>query len=127
MSKKIHPTLWGMWLIMLVYGVVLQLILLGIGKQVRYASVGAWAGVALAMICAGLMLWSITAALNKQETRITTRYYKSYALRLLLVLAVFGALLIFRWGSVGTAFIGFFSLKLSAYLQPVLKKNDWTK
>lgn len=127
MRKKIHPTLLGMWLIMLAYGVVLQLILLGLGKKVRYASVGAWAGVALAMTCAGAMLWSITAALNKQENRLTTGYYKYYALRLLLVVAVFGVLLISRWGSVAMAFLGFFSLKLSAYLQPVLKKTFWTK
>ncbi len=127
MLKKIHPTLLGMWLLMVVYGLVLQMIILSLGKQVLYASIGAWAGVAVAMILAGLMLRSILGALDREEKSATYFYYKQYALRVFIVVTVFAALSFFKIGSVLTAFIGFFSLKIAGYLQPVLKKHFWTK
>lgn len=127
MLKKIHPTLLGMWLLMVVYGIVLQMIIFLWGKQVLYASVGAWAGVTVAMILAGLMLRTILGALDRKEKNATVFHYKQYVLRVLIVLTVFAALVFFEIGSVLTAFFGFLSLKIAAYLQPVLKRYFWTE
>lgn len=119
MHRKIHPTLLGMWLLMAAYGIVLQMIIILIGKQVLYASIGAWAGVGVAQILAGLMLWSIERALNREEKDATLFYYRSFVIRVAIVVIVFSILAHFKIGSVVTAFIGFFSLKVAGYLQPV--------
>ncbi len=116
--EKIHPTLLEMWLVTALYGCAAQIVICIVAKQRLYYSIGLWAGVATAVLCGGLMLHGIRGALDRDEKSAVSYSYRQYALRAAIVLAVFLGLAFFSLQSVVGMFIGFFSLKISAYLQP---------
>lgn len=116
--QKLHPTLLEMWLVMAVYGVAAQILILFIAKKKGFYSIGLWAGICTAILCAGLMLHGIRGALDRDEKSAVGYSYRQYALRAAIVLAVFFGLAFLDFRSVIGMFIGFFSLKISAYLQP---------
>ena len=120
LRDKIHPTLLGMWRIMALWGVLMQVIILIATKRRLYYSVGAWAGVLTAILWGGMMLHAISNTMDREGRSATIYSYSQYVLRLLLVIAVFFFLALTGLRSVPAAFIGMFSLKISAYLQPRL-------
>ncbi len=120
--RRIHPTLLSMWIVMVGYGIVMQVIILIVTKRWLYYSLGAWVGVLLAVVCSGMLLHAIEGALDRGEKGATGYAIRSYALRLSLIAAVFVVLAVTGAGSVVTAFIGVFSMKISAYLQGTIQK-----
>ncbi len=120
--KRLHPTLAEMWLIIGVWGVLLQAVILIFTNRRLYYSIGCWAGIFLAVLCSGLMLRAITNGLDMEEEDAAKYYHRQYAIRALTVVVVFFALALSRAGSVLTAFGGVFSLKASAYLQPAVHR-----
>lgn len=120
--RRIHPTLLSMWIVMVGYGIVMQMIILIATKRWLYYSLGAWVGVLLAMVCSGMLLHAIEGALDRGEKGATAYAIRSYVLRLSLIAAVFAVLAVTGAGSVVTAFIGVFSMKISAYLQGTIQK-----
>lgn len=120
--RRIHPTLLSMWLVMACYGIVMQVIILIVTKRWLYYSLGAWVGVLLAMVCSGMLLHAIEGALDRGEKGAAGYAIRSYMLRLSLIAAVFAVLAVTGAGSVVTAFVGVFSIKISAYLQGTIQK-----
>lgn len=129
--RRIHPTLLSMWIVMIGYGVVMQAIILLVTKRCLYYSLGAWVGILLALVCSGMLLHAVEGALDRDEKGATGYAIRSYALRLSLIAVVLAVLAVTGVGSVVTAFIGVFSIKISAYLQGIVQKlpiiGDWIK
>ena len=120
--EKVHPTLLEMWLVMACWGAAAQVIICVAAKRKLYYSIGVWAGVLTAVFCSGMMLHGIRGALDRDEKSAVGYSYRQYALRAAVVLAVFTGRAFFQLKSVVGMFIGFFSLKISAYLQPAVHR-----
>lgn len=120
-----------MWIVMIGYGVVMQVVILLVTRRRLYYSLGAWVGVLLALVCSGMLLHAVEGALDRGEKGAAGYAIRSYVLRLALVAAVLAVLAVTGVGSVVTAFIGVFSIKISAYLQGFVQKlpiiGDWLK
>lgn len=120
--EKAELTLLEMLMGMLVYGAAAQVICLVIGYDLVRVSVGLWIGIFLAAAMAAHMKRSLEDALDLGETGALRHIRKTYLLRITIVFFVLGAALYFQIGNLFSAFAGLMSLKISAYLQPMMHK-----
>lgn len=122
LTDQISPTLLELWLGMLLYGLLIQIILLVATKQRLYYSIGLWTGIVMAIFLGGMILYSINRAVDRDEEHAKSYTFGQYCMRMAVSIVVFAILAWFHIGSLVTAFIGVLSLKLSAYAQPGIHK-----
>ena len=103
MSKTDNTVLKDMIITMLLYGIIAQIVCLIIPGDHLRMTAGLWIGVA-----AGVFM--------------VIHMQKSYAIRYLVVVVVFIAVSWLQIANVLTLFAGIMSLKLAAYLQPIMHK-----
>lgn len=106
----------------LVYGAVVQMILIVIHEELLWLSAGLWIGVFSACLMVVHMRRSIEEALDLGEGGALNHIRKTYIIRLVVLIAVVVATFYFQVGSILTLFIGLMGLKVSAYFQPCINK-----
>lgn len=120
--KNMNETLSGMLMGIVLSGTVFQAAFVWFAENKLYFSAGLWIGVLISVFMAIHMNYSIQNAVELNEEDAPGYYRKLYAIRMGVVLAVFGAAVLLRLGSPAALFLGLFTLKIGAYLQPVLHK-----
>lgn len=106
---------------LIAYGVIVQIILLFFSARM-YHAIGLWIGVIIGIVSSIHMRVTLEEAMAFEEKDAALHIRKRYIIRYLLIMAVLGAVLYFRIGSILTVLVGIFGLKISAYLQPVTHK-----
>ena len=106
----------------LIYGVIGLVVCLLISKDKVASGIGFLSGVLLACFMVWHMNRALWLGLNETEDGALKEMRKSILLRVLVLIVVFLALFFSRKADLVAALFGLFSLKVSAYLQPVLHK-----
>ncbi len=106
----------------IVYGLVVQGVVLFVSETVVFHSIGIWIGVTIGISMFIHMKRSIEDALDIGEENATKYMIKKCVLRNVIIVLVFLALGYTQIGSMLTALIGVMGLKISVYLQPHIYK-----
>ena len=115
MSKTDNTVLKDMIITMLLYGIIVQIVCLIIPGDHLRMTAGLWIGVA-----AGVFM--VIHMKNSLDEAVLYGEQEAYAIRYLVVVVVFIAVSWLRIANVLTLFAGIMSLKLAAYLQPIMHK-----
>ena len=91
-------------------------------KEKWYFTTGLWIGVLISVFMAAHMEHSIRNAVELSEEDAPGYFRRMYAIRTGIVLMLFGCTVLMELGNVVSLFFGLFSLKIGAYLQPVLHR-----
>lgn len=125
MRKKLaqlSDVLPGLWVGILLYGVLCEIVgLIFVSDRLSY-SIGLLAGIACALFMATHMAWSLNQALDLGEGDAVKKMQVHNILRYIIVVIVFFALLYSKLGNPLSAFLGVMGLKVAAYLQPFTHK-----
>lgn len=125
MRKKLaqlSDVLPGLWVGILLYGVLCEIVgLIFVSDRVFY-SVGLLVGIVCALFMATHMAWSLNQALDLSEGDAVKKMQVHNILRYVVVVIVFFALLYTKLGNPLSAFLGVMGLKVAAYLQPFTHK-----
>lgn len=125
MRKKLaqlSDVLPGLWVGILLYGVLCEIVgLIFVSDRVFY-SVGLLVGIMCALFMATHMAWSLNQALDLSEGDAVKKMQVHNILRYVVVVIVFFALLYTKLGNPLSAFLGVMGLKVAAYLQPFTHK-----
>ena len=105
-----------------VVGIFTQIICLIFGKQHVYNAIGLWVGIFLAAGMAIHMQRSIEDGLDLMGDSGVKHMQKASATRMLVACAIMAVVLYKQWGNPLTLLVGVMSLKLGAYMQPLLHK-----
>lgn len=119
MSQE-KATLYELWTGILLWCFVIGLIGGWFAKHPLICLAGLASGAVLAMVDSALMLRSIRRNVERGGAKFSMG--ASAVLRVLLVLAVLAGTYFFPYTDMISAFAGMFTLKLSAYIQPVTHK-----
>ena len=123
MLKRINDALPGLVGGILLYGVVLQLVGMWFVEDKRAYSIGLWYGIAIAVGMAINLALVIYDAVTFDGTKNANgRVIAKSLLRYIVVAVLFFILGYFNFGNLYSAFLGVLGLKISAYLQPFLRK-----
>ena len=117
---KRDKTLMEVLLGILVVGIVSQLVCLIFFRQHIYHAVGLWAGVAVAVGMAIHMQRSIEDGLDLMGDSGVKHMQKASAIRSIVACVVMAVVLYYDWGNPLTLLLGVMSLKLAAYMQPLM-------
>jgi len=117
---KNNKTLRGLIYGIILYGIVVEVILLIFTERKCYYSIGMGIGILMSIICAVHMAWGIDIAvcLDEKSSIALTRKYT--VIRYLLLCIVLGAVGISDIGSPVTLIAGYMGLKMGAYLYPLI-------
>lgn len=121
MKRKIDPTLLELWLGILAYGVVFEIVLLFFSRELAY-SIGLWIGVFLAMAGAFHMWWSLDRGLDLPEKDAVKSMGAQNIVRYVTLVLVIGALMFVDFANPIFAFCGYMGMKVSAYLNPLIHR-----
>lgn len=125
MRKKLaqlSDVLPGLWVGILLYGVLCEIVgLIFVSDRVFY-SVGLLVGIVCALFMATHMAWSLNQALDLSEGDAVKKMQVHNILRYVVVVIVFFALLYTKLGNPLSTFLGVMGLKVAAYLQPFTHK-----
>lgn len=125
MKKKLaqlSEVLPGLWVGILLYGVLCEIVGLIFVKERLFYSVGLIAGIVCALFMATHMAWSLNQALDMSENDAVRKMQTHNILRYMIVVFVFFLLLYTGLGNPLSAFLGVMGLKVAAYLQPFTHK-----
>ena len=122
MTEEGNKTQKGLITGIVLYGIVVQMILFILHRDILWYSVGLWIGIVSACLMVWHMRRSIEEALDLGEEGALSHVRKTYIVRLIVLITVIVVTMLLRIGSVLTLFIGVMGLKVSAYLQPYLNK-----
>lgn len=122
MGKTDNTVLKDMIVIMVVYGIVLQIICLFIPGDHIQMAIGVVVGIAAGIGMAAHMKNSLDEALDRGEEGAQKYMQQSYAKRYLCVVVVFVIVSWLKIANVIALFAGVMGLKVSAYLQPITHK-----
>ena len=117
-----HYTLIELWIGVLIFGMLIEAVLLTVFDEKMYHSAGLLIGLAGAILMAAHMEYTIGRALSAGEAGAEKTMRLGYLLRyftaalLMIVAAVSG------WANPITIFAGLMTLKLSAYIEPYTHK-----
>ena len=114
-----HSTLIELWIGILLWSLVIQLILLLIPGAKGHNALGLWIGALSALLVAAHMEHSIGRALDAGEGGAPKLLIAAYLIRYFAMAAMLAALALTDVASPLAAFAGLMTLKLSAYLQPL--------
>lgn len=121
MKRKIDPTLFELWLGILAYGVVFEIVLLFFSRDPAY-SIGLWIGVLLAVAGAFHMWWSLDRGLDLPEKEAVKSMGAQNIIRYVVLVLVIGALMFVDFANPIFAFCGYMGMKVSAYLNPLIHR-----
>lgn len=122
MRKKFPLIVNELLLLIIAYGILVELIVLIALSQKLFYSVGLVVGVVLAAGMCIHMQISIEEAMDRNEAGAQKYISKAYAIRSTVVFIVVAIIYYFNIGSIISAFIGIMGLKVAAYLQPFTHK-----
>lgn len=123
MLKRINDALPGLVGGILLYGVVLQLTGVWFVEDKMAYSIGLWYGIAIAVgmgINLALVIYDAVTFDGKENAN--GRVVAKSLLRYIVVAVLFFILGYFNFGNLYSAFLGVLGLKISAYIQPFLRK-----
>ena len=106
----------------LIFGAVAEFIPVWFVNDKAGYTIGLTIGIVTAMFVAWQMAWSLDRAFGYDEETATKRLQKNSALRYGIQLVVLGILMITEVGNPLSAFLGMWSLKVSAYTAPFTHK-----
>ena len=125
MKKKIDPTLFELCLGIVLYGIAFQLVLLLFSREFSY-SVGLWIGIVLAVAGAIHMWWSLNRALDQAAKGAVKTVGANSLIRYFVLVVIMGVLVYTEFANPIFAFCGYMGMKVSAYMNPWMKKlNAW--
>ena len=125
MKKKLaqlSEVLPGLWVGILLYGVLCEVVGLIFAEARLFYSIGLLAGILCALFMATHMAWSLNQALDMAEGDAVKKMQVHNILRYVIVVIVFFLLLYTKLGNPLAAFLGVMGLKVAAYLQPFTHK-----
>ena len=111
-----------MTLIMIVYGLLIQVICFFVAGDLLKATVGLWVGIIAAILMLRNMRDSLIEALDLGEAGAKKYVQSAYMKRYLAVVVVFVVGSLLGTANVLTLLAGVMGLKVSAYLQPIKHK-----
>lgn len=121
LKKKIDPTLFELCLGIFLYGIVFEMILLLFSRVAAY-SIGLWIGVILAEAGAFHMWWSLNRSMDLGEKEAVKSVTSGNLIRYAVLVVVLGILIYTDFANPIFAFCGCMGMKVSAYLNPVMRK-----
>lgn len=121
MKKRIDPTLFDLCLGIFLYGVVFQLILLFFSRRAAY-SFGLWIGVVLAIAGAIHMWWSLDRGMDQVSKQAAKTIGTNNLIRYFVLVVVMFLLIYTDFANPIFMFCGYMGMKVSAYLNPWLRK-----
>lgn len=122
MNKGENSIVKDMTVLILCYGVLLQVVLLFFAQERLFLSTGLWIGIMLAVFMLVYMYRILRAGLG-WGAHEAEKYVRLHSIiRYVVVLGVYGIVIFARLGSPLTCFAGIMGLKVAAYLQPPCKR-----
>jgi len=121
MKRKIDQTLLELWLGILAYGAVFEIVLLFFSRNLAY-SIGLWIGVFLAVAGAFHMWWSLDRGLDLPEKEAVKSLGAQNIIRYAVLVLVIGALMFVDFANPIFTFCGYMGMKVSAYLNPLVHR-----
>lgn len=121
MKKKIDPTLFDLCLGILLYGIVFQIVLLFFSGRPSY-SLGLWIGVALAVAGSVHMWWSLDRGMDQAAKQAARTIGTNNLIRYLVLVVVMFILIYTDFANPIFMFCGYMGMKVSAYLNPWLRR-----
>ncbi len=121
MKKKIDPTLFDLCLGIFLYGIVFQFILLFFSRNVSY-SLGLWIGVILAIAGSVHMWWSLDRGMEQASRQAAKTVGTNNLIRYFVLVVVMFVLIYTDFANPIFMFCGYMGMKISAYLNPWLRK-----
>lgn len=118
-KRKIDPTLFDLCLGILLYGVIIQIVLLCVARRADY-SLGLWIGVVLAVAGSIHMWWSIDRSLEQASKQASKTVAANHLIRYFVLAAVMLVLIYTDFANPIFTFCGYMGMKVSAYLNPLL-------
>ena len=120
--KGLNRTLLEMYLGIIFCGIVCQLVgAFIVQDQQRYA-LSLWFGIVFAMVNTLQMYRSLDRALDLDESTATKSIFRSYLIRYVSVAVILAIVMITNVLNPLVVFMGYMSLKVTAYLQPITHK-----
>ena len=120
--KKINDTLFEMLLGIIVWGLLVQIVLLVGFKDYLYNAIGLWCGIVVDIGWAIHLKRSIEEVIYYTGEYAEREYRAGAGKRLAFAAILIGVVFYFEWGNPLTLLIGVFSLKIAAYAQPGMHK-----
>ena len=121
MKKKIDPTLFDLCLGIFLYGLIFQAVLLFVSRRVSY-SLGLWIGVVLAIAGSVHMWWSLNRGMDQAAKQAAKTIGTNNLIRYLVLVVVMFVLIYTDFANPIFMFCGYMGMKISAYLNPWLRK-----
>lgn len=121
MKKKIDPTLFDLCLGIFLYGIVFQFILLFFSRNASY-SLGLWIGVILAIAGSVHMWWSLDRGMEQASRQAAKTIGTNNLIRYFVLVVVMFVLIYTDFANPIFMFCGYMGMKISAYLNPWLRK-----
>lgn len=106
----------------LIFGLLAELVPVWFINDKAGYTIGLLIGIVTAMFAAWHMAWSLDKAFDYEEETATRKLQKGSALRYGVQLVVLGILMVTGLANPLAAFLGMWSLKVSAYLSPFTHK-----
>ncbi|MBD5525732.1 MAG: hypothetical protein HDR04_15205 [Lachnospiraceae bacterium] len=121
MKKKIDPTLFDLCLGIFLYGLIFQAVLLFFSRRASY-SLGLWIGVVLAIAGSVHMWWSLNRGMDQAAKQAAKTIGTNNLIRYLVLVVVMFILIYTDFANPIFMFCGYMGMKISAYLNPWLRK-----
>lgn len=118
---KIDATLFDLCLGIFLYGIVCQIVILFFSHTLEY-HLGLWIGILLAIAGSVHMWWTIDKSLEMVSKDATKTVGAHYMIRYFILVAVMALLAVSGFANPLFAFLGYMGMKVSAYLQPFVRK-----
>ena len=106
----------------LLCGILFQAVFVWFSDAKVFFSLGLWIGVGVAVFMAWHIRYSLEDALDMSEGDAPKHMYRMYGIRMAVVLVVFFITAYFEIGSMIGVLLGEMTLKVGAYMQPLLQK-----
>ena len=119
---QLSEVLPDLWIGIVLYGVLCELVGLIFVKGRLFFSVGLAVGIVCALFMVTHMAWSLGQALDLAEGEAVKKMQVHNILRYVVVCIVFFLLLYTKLGNPLAAFLGVMGMKVAAYLQPFTHK-----
>ena len=103
-------------------GILFQAVFVWFSDAKVFFSLGLWIGVGVAVFMAWHIRYSLEDALDMSEGDAPKHMYRMYGIRMAVVLVVFFITAYFEIGSMIGVLLGVMTLKVGAYMQPLLQK-----
>ncbi len=121
MKRKIDPTLFDLCLGIFLYGLIFQAVLLFFSRRASY-SLGLWIGVVLAIAGSVHMWWSLNRGMDQAAKQAAKTIGTNNLIRYLVLVVVMFVLIYTDFANPIFMFCGYMGMKISAYLNPWLRK-----